>query len=120
MAELLREAVRSGDLKSGERIQSARDMAKRYGVSLMTTQKAIDVLKSEGVLVGYAGRGTFVSSGEPERADAPSPEYQAILGQLNEFGSRMTDLEERIDQLERALHGGAANDVAEQDRDPSS
>lgn len=111
IADDLRRSVARGDLAAGQRLPSARNLAKQYEVSLVTTQKALDLLKSEGVLVGYATRGTFVAA-DPKTAQGQggsnagqhSPEYETIMGELdqiqNEFRQRTGELDQRLSQLE--------------------
>lgn len=110
IADHLRRSIGSGDLAAGQRLASARALAKQYGVSLVTTQKAIDTLKAEGLLIGYATRGTFVVANPHaprETGNSPgghSPEYETIMEQIDqiqtEFHQRMGELDRRLSQLE--------------------
>lgn len=58
VAARIRERIRSGEL--GPRLPSYMDLAHELEVSPMTVQRAIKVLRDEGLVVTYAGRGTFV------------------------------------------------------------
>jgi DNA-binding LacI/PurR family transcriptional regulator len=49
-----------GDMPVGTRIPPHRDLAVQYGVSVITINKALSGLVSEGVLHSHVGRGTFV------------------------------------------------------------
>lgn len=55
--------ISDGRLRSGERIPSERDLARRLGVSLGTVQRALRDLSERGIVSREHGRGTFVSDG---------------------------------------------------------
>lgn len=61
--ELLRELMRSGEFKIGERFLTERQIAERFGVSRATANKALSNLVSEGILEFRKGLGTFVQGG---------------------------------------------------------
>jgi DNA-binding GntR family transcriptional regulator len=58
VAARIRERIRAGEL--GPRLPSYMNLAHELGVSPMTVQRAIGVLRDEGLVVTYPGRGTFV------------------------------------------------------------
>ncbi len=45
----------------GQRLQTEREMAKTYGISIITVRKAIDVLIEKRLIERKQGKGTFVS-----------------------------------------------------------
>ncbi len=51
--------IRSGELRSGERLPSVRSLARRLGISLITVVQAYDALAAEGLVQAFVGRGTF-------------------------------------------------------------
>jgi len=57
----LRQKIISGELAVGVQIEPHRQLAESYGVSIMTINKALSGLVSEGVLHSRVGRGTFVA-----------------------------------------------------------
>ena len=61
LAELLREQLRSGELRSGDQMPSERDLIQRYCLSRNTVRQALDILANEGLVVRSHGHGTFVS-----------------------------------------------------------
>ena len=61
----LREAVRSGQARLGERLPSSRDLAQDLGLSRNTVVAAINQLSVEGYLVSRVGSGTFVNDNVP-------------------------------------------------------
>ena len=52
----------SGELKAGEALPSIRGLAKSLHISVLTVQKAYDVLQTDGFIETTAGKGCFVSA----------------------------------------------------------
>ena len=57
----LRLQIESGVLKPGDQLESQHELAKSYGVSLITVKKALFELINEGFLYSRAGKGTYVA-----------------------------------------------------------
>jgi len=57
-ARLIRERIESGEW--GPKLPSQMAMAEEIGVAPKTIEKALDILKDEGLVYGVPGRGTFV------------------------------------------------------------
>jgi GntR family transcriptional regulator/MocR family aminotransferase len=57
----LREAVRSGQTRLGERLPSSRDLAQDLGLSRVTVEAAYGQLEAEGYLCRQVGRGSFIA-----------------------------------------------------------
>ena len=57
----LRRKIVSGEIPVGSQVPTHRELAVGYGVSLITINKALSGLVSEGVLHSRVGRGTFVA-----------------------------------------------------------
>ena len=75
IAETLREKIRTGELAAGIRLDNQRQLAKSFGVTLMTLRQALGVLERENLIVRRHGLGTFVA--------APSIDYDIL--QLRRF-----------------------------------
>lgn len=56
----LRAGIDSGQWGPGDRLPSASELAKEHGVSEHTVREALGVLKTERLIEGVAGAGTFV------------------------------------------------------------
>ena len=54
--------IMSGELKAGEALPSIRGLAKSLHISVLTVQKAYDVLQADGFNETTAGKGCFVSA----------------------------------------------------------
>ena len=57
----LREALTAAEWGAGDRLPAERELASRYGCSLITVRRALDELAREGRLERAPGRGTFVT-----------------------------------------------------------
>jgi DNA-binding GntR family transcriptional regulator len=104
VADVLRQAIVSGALKSGERLPSTRKLVEQYGVANMTAQNALRVLRDEGLIYSVPGRGSYVREGAAVAAvaaqDTHSPEYTAIMQQLETMTDLIHCLEDRVSQIE--------------------
>lgn len=59
VARIIRERIRSGDWSP--RLPSQMQLAEELGVAPKTIEKALDILKAEGLVYGVPGRGVFVT-----------------------------------------------------------
>jgi DNA-binding GntR family transcriptional regulator len=92
IADDLRKAISAGDLRPGSRMKSSRELAVEYGVAAMTVHQAIRVLRDEGLVDSYQGRGVFVRSGDSVARPADVP------GQIREVRDLVDDLADRVGQ----------------------
>ncbi|WP_335981370.1 GntR family transcriptional regulator [Streptomyces sp. CA2R106] len=61
IAESLRTRIAAGEYAPGDTIPSGRDLAEQWDVSRATAIKAVDVLRSDGVVVAKQGTGFVVT-----------------------------------------------------------
>jgi GntR family transcriptional regulator len=73
---ILRGWIFGGTYGPGARIPSEHELCKTFGVSRMTSHKAIDMLVKEGLLTRTQGKGTFVAT---DLGDAPHVENMEHL-----------------------------------------
>jgi DNA-binding LacI/PurR family transcriptional regulator len=59
----LLDEIRSGRLKPGDRIPSELALADQFGVSRITSKKALETLERDGLIVRFRGKGSFVADG---------------------------------------------------------
>jgi len=85
LAQILRSKVASGELAPGGRIAPEVTLAKEYGVSVITVQRALKELEVDGLITRHRGRGTFVKPGVPVVRTPPESD---VLSQMfmDEFG----------------------------------
>jgi DNA-binding GntR family transcriptional regulator len=95
IADELRRAIRAGETKPGERVQSGRELAKRFGVAAMTVHNALNLLKDEGLLVSWQGRGVFVADPLPDAEANLGAEVRTLRGEVAELRERVTALEKK-------------------------
>lgn len=73
---VLREWIYNGTYGAGARLPTENELCDMFGVSRITTRKALDILVDEGLVVRRPGRGTFVVD---DLADAP------VLGDMEQL-----------------------------------
>ena len=54
--------ILDGHLKEGDQLSTEMELSKKYGVSRITSKKALDMLVQDGKIIRIAGKGSFVSS----------------------------------------------------------
>ncbi|MDQ0900505.1 GntR family transcriptional regulator [Paenibacillus sp. V4I7] len=55
--------IKEGRLKAGDRVSSEKELAEQFGVSRITSKKALEKLAEAGVIKRIQGKGSFVASG---------------------------------------------------------
>jgi GntR family transcriptional regulator len=75
LQEKLKTQIQSGKRKPREKIPSEVNLAKEFGVSVITARKAVNLLAEEGLVEKKQGKGTFVAS----------PKYTRNLSQVISF-----------------------------------
>src|ERR1700689_5483746 len=60
------EAIAGGRLKSGDKLDSHRDLAEQLVIAPLTVKKAYDELEALGYIETQRGRGTFVCAKLPQ------------------------------------------------------
>lgn len=102
IAKELRKRILSNKYPVGSYLPSQAFLADEdFKVAKMTVRAAIEVLESEGLVQAIQGRGTLVL----ERDESKTPAIEAdpgdaILAKLDDLQAELTDLSERIAQLE--------------------
>jgi DNA-binding GntR family transcriptional regulator len=66
----IRDRISSGQLQEGDRVPSAREMTREWGISLATASKVLATLRSEGFVRAVQGVGTVVGAAETMRLGA--------------------------------------------------
>ncbi|MCG7210354.1 MULTISPECIES: FadR/GntR family transcriptional regulator [Streptomyces] len=85
IAETLRERIRTGDLKVGDRLPTQAELAEEFGVERGAVRQAVRVLQDDGLL-------TNVSKGSPPRiAEPPSTALDEPQPTMVGLGPRMTE-----------------------------
>jgi DNA-binding transcriptional MocR family regulator len=74
ISEAVVSAIKLGQLRAGDRLPTHRELATRLGVNVSTATRAYAEMRRRGIVVGEAGRGTFVHEVVP---DAPPTIWEA-------------------------------------------
>ncbi len=70
-AQHIRELVKSGGLRVGDRLPPERELGERLGVSRTVVREAIQILRAEGLVRIRMGVGTFVTQSAPNILEGP-------------------------------------------------
>jgi DNA-binding GntR family transcriptional regulator len=113
IADELRKDIAAGTFPLGEQLPPIAKLVERFGSAKATVERALDVLRGEGLIASRQGSRTVVVA-LPEEQDAaeepaePSEEFRILSGQLQEIrahirrlGTRLDELDERIRRSER-------------------
>ena len=68
LAGILRDRIRGGELPTGQRMPSEKDLHDEFGLARETVRRALAVLRAEGLIEVRHGHGTFVAE-TPEQVD---------------------------------------------------
>ena len=88
----LRDAIRGGRLRGGERLPSSRELASELGVSRGLVQECYNQLLAEGYLTSRVGSATRVASGARPAPARPSPQPVPPPRLIADFRSGVPDL----------------------------
>ncbi|WP_433680643.1 winged helix-turn-helix domain-containing protein [Nocardia sp. CA-119907] len=88
----------------GGQLPSVPKLVEEWGVAKETIRAAIDVLRSEGLVVSWQGRGTFYRV-PSESDEAPADD---IVERLDAIMNRLDDFETRLSALERSPEPGVS------------
>ena len=78
----IKKLVLEGKLKPGDNIPAMRTLAKDLSVSVITVQKAYEILRDEGFLNTVVGKGTFVE--KPEIHDLKINQKENLITKIDE------------------------------------
>jgi GntR family transcriptional regulator len=83
IADALRAQIRKGAVAPGGRLANQRQLAREFGVTLMTLRQGLEVLEREKLIVRRHGLGTFVAS---PVIDYDILHLPRLAGSLSTFG----------------------------------
>ncbi len=84
IADVLRERIRTGDLKTGERLPTQAELAEEFGVERGAVRQAIRALAEDGLL-------SNVSKGSPPRIAEPAPAHDEPQPTMVGLAPRLTE-----------------------------
>lgn len=94
LANILRELIDSDEYQAGDKFLTEREIAVQYGVSRATSNKALAVLVSGGVLDFKKGVGTFVAAKSTNQVDSMMISHlrSASMSGQNKFQSHTLEV----------------------------
>jgi GntR family transcriptional regulator len=98
VAAAIRRAIADGEVRSGERLPPARDLAAVLGVNANTVFRGLRTLRDEGIVEFRRGRGVTVSGVGPERG-AVVAKARELVALARRCGYRPEELAEIISQV---------------------
>jgi DNA-binding transcriptional regulator YhcF (GntR family) len=84
IAAQIRAQIQSGELATGARVPSTREIVRRWGVAMATASKVLAILKEEGLVRTRPGVGTVVAGTSSSRAKASARARDAEAGLTQE------------------------------------
>ena len=95
---LLAYAISYGDMPSGARLPSVRDLANEIGLATMTVNKVYKDLRGAGLIEIRHGLGAFVAR-NPNRNIAQGPESAELRRRIDDLVAQAIDLSVPPDEL---------------------
>lgn len=77
--DYLLDEIRSGRLSPGDRLPSEMELAAQFHVSRITSKRALEILRQDGLATRIRGKGTFVAAGSPVGDAAPSIPARPVI-----------------------------------------
>ena len=82
------DGITDGTYPTGSRLPSEKELAEQYGVSRVTSKRALEMLADRGIVFRQPGKGTFVTGERPapepeepvEEQPVPALEKQIVIG----------------------------------------
>jgi DNA-binding GntR family transcriptional regulator len=101
IAEQLRRAIEAGTYQPGEKLPTGRELERQTGVSINTVQRALDLLRREGLIYGIQGKGNFVRSDIEASSDQDGQGEGDLHRQVADLSSELQDVKKRLTRLEQ-------------------
>ncbi|MFD7610930.1 GntR family transcriptional regulator [Streptomyces sp. NPDC059828] len=106
-ADILRQEILRGDIKPGAHVGSVRDLTTRFKISGMTVQRALSILREDGLIL-TTSRGSYARDPEQASEADANVDLPEVLRQLEHLTSQVSELRGRLEALEsRSVPGGA-------------
>jgi len=105
IADELRTDIASGRYEVGEPLPSIAKLGDRFGAAGATIERALTVLREEGLIMSRQGAPSVVTAkpGQEEAGDAPqepSQEFTLLWNQLQEIREHLRQQKIRLDELD--------------------
>ncbi|MFK0282543.1 GntR family transcriptional regulator [Streptomyces sp. NPDC090499] len=106
-ADILRQEILRGDIKPGAHVGSVRDLTTRFKISGMTVQRALAILREDGLIL-TTSRGSYARDPQQASEADAGVDLPEVLRQLEHLTSQVSELRGRLEALEsRSVPGGS-------------
>ncbi|MEV4513081.1 TetR/AcrR family transcriptional regulator C-terminal domain-containing protein [Dactylosporangium sp. NPDC049525] len=82
IAGLIRDRIHAGDLRTGDRVPSTREIIREWGVAMATATKVLGALRQEGLVEAVPGVGTVVARPPASRERRPAHREQVVAAAI--------------------------------------
>jgi len=104
LGQILRSEILGGQLEAGARVPPEVELARRYGVSVVTVRQALRSLEEEALISRQRGRGTFVTPGPHRRKELRlMGSVESVIAQ--QIAEETVVLEQRVIPVPPAVAG---------------
>ncbi|MFD7652934.1 GntR family transcriptional regulator [Actinosynnema sp. NPDC059797] len=107
IADDLRRHIASDEVQVGDKLDSLTELQTKYGRAVMTLQKALDVLRNEGLVISRQGEGTIVVRKPEAHAGEGIPTPHELRQMFERINSALDDLSQRLTAVETEVFGAA-------------
>ncbi len=101
IAEQLRSEIEAGTYQPGEKLPTGRELERQWAVSINTVQRALDLLRREGLIYGIQGKGNFVRSDVEVATDQDGQGDGNLRSEVAKLGDELQDVKKRLARLEQ-------------------
>lgn len=98
VVDAIRRAIVEGEVRPGDRLPPARDLASALGINANTVLRALRRLRDEGLLEFRRGRGVSVLS-RPDGEEKLRADLRELLDQARRRGYRPEDVIDWIEEM---------------------
>lgn len=96
IADELRERIMSGAVALGGTIPPYSELAATYEVSMATAQRAVAILRQEGLVTTAPGRGTFVIAQEPITEEPWARTLRHLEARIDDMAAEIMKLQQIV------------------------
>jgi DNA-binding GntR family transcriptional regulator len=99
VADRLRGAIEGEKLAPGDQLPTHKALADEYGVAVETVKRALELLRTDGLIVSRQGKGSYVRAGTrgSQEGQAAGPD---VAARLEELTLEMERIKARLSALE--------------------
>ncbi|MDR2901250.1 MAG: GntR family transcriptional regulator [Treponema sp.] len=84
------EDITTGKLSPGDRTPSEKELCETFGVSRITSKKALEMLADQGIIIRRPGMGSFVAEGDAQEDVSSARTIGFLISDFNDtFGTRL-------------------------------